>query len=794
MSLITRQGKGSKLTIEEMDNNLLYLESLSGTSSTSIIPLSKTVWVNLDLTENNETQRIFKTYDEAVAWILANDTPSEINQWQIILPGGLVPALSIYPWIRISGMNGTTIEKVDTTVIYSTSADIFSAIIQNAQILELNVTTENSTLALMNCTVTNTVSNGLTSECIMFVSDCLFLGGDFISYNFYNCKNTQFMAHSSITNCWGAFHNCTGMAIGDVSGKTTYVVDGLATIRSKIYGTVSIVNAYIDHSSTTTLQPGSDVKMHSVFASPLTITVPISATLLTEVVNPNITVVTPEGHPEVWTHNGEKYNNANSRLASTDVDSAITELATVKAIPITYADLIALRDASKLIPGQNYLISDFAQSYNIFDGGTMNIEEEQVGIGEVLIVTAASTNSIYKEAISSMYPKDTIHYSLDLLDDRDIGFGDGAGTPCANFKGMIYYRKDTVQNVETHYDFRNVKFRRWAVDAVAYDNGTAYVAKDVCKSVVDGKIYKCITDTTGEGDPTVNTTDWILWLDITADAFVSWTADKTLFDIGDITTDNLIINNVTAGVDYDDFTTFGDYYNWVKNVSIGMINLELAIGKFGSATILLSQKVFKTTDNPATCFSMTFGDNNLPMTFGTGNNSMTFGNDNYSMTFGKSNNLMTFGNNNSSMIFENYNRSMTFGNDNSSMIFGTDNRSYSNRSMTFGNNNNSMTFGKSNNSMTFGNDNYLMTFGNDNSSMTFGDNTNPENRMITFGDDTTMCVFEHSCFTGLAADLDLTAATHIRGAYNTTIYQDAADGVKLSYMDGGVMQIVAVTD
>ena len=87
---------------------------------------------------------------------------------------------------------------------------------------------------------------------------------------------------------------------------------------------------------------------------------------------------------------------------------------------------------------------------------------------------------------------------------------------------MIYHRKDTIQNVECHYDFRNIKFRRWAVDAVAYDNGTAYVAKDVCKSGVDGKIYKCIADTTGEGDPTVNTADWILWLDITADAFVSW--------------------------------------------------------------------------------------------------------------------------------------------------------------------------------------------------------------------------------------------------------------------------------
>lgn len=35
MALITRTSKGSKLTITEMDNNLLYLESLSGATGTS---------------------------------------------------------------------------------------------------------------------------------------------------------------------------------------------------------------------------------------------------------------------------------------------------------------------------------------------------------------------------------------------------------------------------------------------------------------------------------------------------------------------------------------------------------------------------------------------------------------------------------------------------------------------------------------------------------------------------------------------------------------------------------------
>ena len=407
----------------------------------------------------------------------------------------------------------------------------------------------------------------------------------------------------------------------------------------------------------------------------------------------------------LYTWNGSGYDD----LIPTDINKLSDEDDLLsKAVSVTYAELQALVTASSLEVGQKYLISDFAQSYNIFDGSTMTIIEEQTGVLEPIIVTAASTNSIYKEAISTLYPKDTIHYSLDLLDDRDIGFGDGAGTPLSNFKGQIYYREDTVQNVSTRYDFRNVKFRRWAVDAVEYSEGERYVAKDVCKSTIDGKIYKCITETIGEGDPTVNTADWVLWFDITADAFVSWTEDRLSFNIGGIKADNLIINDVTAGVDYDDFATFGDYYKWVKDVEIGGINLELMIGQLGFSSILLSQKVFKTTDNPYTCFSIKFGDNNLPM--------------------------------------------------------------------------------------TFGNDNSSMTFGDNNNSMIFGDYTNPQNKMITFGDNTTMCIFEAQCFKGLAADLDLSAATHIRGVYNTTIYQDAVNGVKLSYMTGGVLTVALITD
>ena len=72
-------------------------------------------------------------------------------------------------------------------------------------------------------------------------------------------------------------------------------------------------------------------------------------------------------------------------------------------------------------------------------------------LGIRTIITAICIKVVFQQYIH------IIHYSLDTLDIRDIGFGNGVDTVNANFKGMIYYRKDTVQNVETHYDFRNVK-------------------------------------------------------------------------------------------------------------------------------------------------------------------------------------------------------------------------------------------------------------------------------------------------------------------------------------------------
>jgi hypothetical protein len=544
----------------------------------------------------------------------------------------------------------------------------------------------------------------------------------------------------------------------------------------------------------------------------------------------------------------------------TDENWVLTDVKYENLIIADRATLEVLVAGNLLEVGKDYLLSDFAQSYNIFDGGTMAIQEEKIGALEPLILKAIATNKFDKVAISPLRPNDIIHYSFDILDIRDIGFGNGVDTVNANFKGQIYYRKDTIQNVETHYDFRNVKFRRWAVDAVAFDNGTSYAKKAVCKSS-NGKIYKCITATTGEGDPAVNTADWILWLDITANAFVSWTADKTKFKIGNITTTNLIINNVTAGVDYDDFYTFGDWYNWVKNVSIGMIDLERTIKEYSYAT-QLNNIVFKTIDEFHTCFGNNIGSNCWNNTIGNKFYSNTIGNDFYSNTIGNKFYSNTIGNNfysnaigndfysntigngfysntigdafNNNTIGEefnyntigNYFGSNTIGNGFGSNTIGNyfysntiGNKFYYNTignnfkyntignyfySNTIGNGFGSNTIGDAFNNNTIGNNFSSNTTGNDFYKTIFGDNCQyntidnkingtATDKIITFGNSITMCTIQDFAFGVLAADLNLTTASHIRGAYNTTIYQDKTDGVKLSYMDGGVPQYVDVT-
>lgn len=351
----------------------------------------------------------------------------------------------------------------------------------------------------------------------------------------------------------------------------------------------------------------------------------------------------------------------------------------------SYQDFMALLGNNGLVVGSYYMLSDYSTAYHLIDGSTGSIVDNGIGNTEPLLVLAISENEISNEVRSLLRPRDVIYYSLDLLNGDDIIYSDGSGTAVNGFKGQIYYRKDTVNNVECYYDFRSIKYRRWAVCADGFQPGTyasfngqvtgmttdvtltadvlgasgnlislvgddvsdidalilawntanvgnevtltvgdgsqvissgslislsggydtvSYLVGDVCKSTVTLDTYYCVNPVSGGDDPSINTADWV-----------------KLFDEGDYVSTG-IVSFMTGFLrptyfnidpaDYIDYLTFGVNTSVVSNVSIENIPIDIALDK-GTNTSLPNIVLNIENDEYACvnnvfkgCYNMTF--------------------------------------------------------------------------------------------------------------------------------------------------------------------------------------------
>jgi hypothetical protein len=151
-----------------------------------------------------------------------------------------------------------------------------------------------------------------------------------------------------------------------------------------------------------------------------------------------------------------------------------------KALPnnvtnTTYSNLMTMIAGSTLISGKNYMITDFATVHYIVDSAGTQYSIN-AGTTEPLTVVATSPNTIDKEAKSSTYPQDTIYYDplpTQWLDDN--GFSN-SGVIVPGFKGVIYFRYDTLLDNYMGYDFRNVLFRRWNTACTAWTSAISTLA------------------------------------------------------------------------------------------------------------------------------------------------------------------------------------------------------------------------------------------------------------------------------------------------------------------------------
>jgi len=156
----------------------------------------------------------------------------------------------------------------------------------------------------------------------------------------------------------------------------------------------------------------------------------------------------------------ELYTQTNNVAQKFTLNSA---KAFVNAIEVTYSQLINLINASDLIAGSHYIITDFRTCYDQPDyntnGNSTNGTYKQADI-EPIIVMATSENTLAPDAYQPKYPNDKIQYDV---------FFDTTESTGGQAYGRITERIDEWNN-RTDYDHRTILFKRYKTYFHNFDN------------------------------------------------------------------------------------------------------------------------------------------------------------------------------------------------------------------------------------------------------------------------------------------------------------------------------------
>ena len=276
------------------------------------------------------------------------------------------------------------------------------------------------------------------------------------------------------------------------------------------------------------------------------------------------------------------------------VDDAVEDAIENQLINITYADLASAITAKTLIPGARYLITDFKTTHYFSDGNTTLLDAINTAATEPLIVTATKTDDLNKLAISTVYPQDIIYYDWNPDNwKNDCSFSDclsaepGEETIITGFKGVIYYRKDTINNNTASFDFRGVKFRRWSIlNAPAWSDAVTYAKNDFVN--YNNILYISSVDSNLNNIPTANSYAWIGLVDyVNEDSkYLAWYTDVA-------NTDGVFIYNHVKTDTYADFNVFDPltskdnyiYVNKTTSNSTILFNLVFLCGGIFNNTI-----------------------------------------------------------------------------------------------------------------------------------------------------------------------------------------------------------------
>ena len=435
------------------------------------------------------------------------------------------------------------------------------------------------------------------------------------------------------------------------------------------------------------------------------------------------------------------YKKDNEAIYIKNTANGIVDFTPISIVNITYNALKELRDNSKLKPSQYYRITDFVTT-------VANDPEAQSARHQFdIIVLATDKNKLQEECYAIQHEGDTYFANCNLaawkiwycLDNDNTKY---AWADTVKGKGVIYRMIDEWQN-DCPYDFKNVQFKRYAVEDVSTNGALADL---------DGAYIGYNSDMTGLRN--LDTSDFIWAYTFSIGEQIGEPGDASIIGFnssavgegygekgyyGDNTIKPSSSRSLIDGVVHSVFC-LNNIVWWTNNtINRGSIsgnriesecfNMTLSgygtIVEYDCFNLIMGGYICYGNSFKSGCSCNTFGNNCNSNSFGNNCYNNIFGNNCCSNSFGKGCNNNTFGNNCNSntfgyscvgIIFKdvcdsnsfgNYGQRNTFGNNCSSNIFGD-----GCNSNTFGNNCNDNTFGIYCNRNTFGDNCTYNTFGN----------------------------------------------------------------------------------
>ena len=348
-------------------------------------------------------------------------------------------------------------------------------------------------------------------------------------------------------------------------------------------------------------------------------------------------------------------NELVTATALTNLDTrvdTVEDAVSNQIISITYTDLKALRDGAQLVPGQQYRITDYTCT---------TTQENTKSAGHVfdVIVTVDDESTLNEVARAIQHEGDTyfadsnlsawkIWYCIDT-DTTRFKWSDET-----NGKGVIYRMIDEFNN-DIPYDFKNIQFKRYILDA---NNA---IVTDVAK---DGEL-NAVKTRLGEMSHRIHTSLWYYGEYVT-DVYPDAEEGRKYVPFGDV-----LYNSDGPGVlcpineeNFEWLYTFSDT-SFNDNTLTGQGNVHDNVVKSNKYALVTNdgegRYSFEEQENICLNDIIFIGNNCYSNSFGNNCDYNSFGNDCYFNSFGNDCNSIKFALDISASTKYNYYRYNHFG-------------------------------------------------------------------------------------------------------------------------------------